>query len=113
MNLTRGYQNIEEISEIVSYELINKIIMLKALGTELSEVITGSIITNYKELSGLRESRIFHSGVENQQVLRSAVSSDQADFIILDNYDLLYINDVCEELQINIPKYKGKNFKKF
>ena len=112
INLTLGYQNIEEISEVVSNELINKVIMLKALGTELSEVITGSITTNYEELSGLRESRIFHSGVETTQVLRTAVSSDQLGLVILDKYDLQFINDVCEELQIDIPKYKGKNLKK-
>ncbi len=112
MNLTRGYQNLEEISVLVSKELIKKVTMLEALGTDLSEVITGSITTIYRGLSGLRESRIFHSGVENIQVLRSAISSDQADYDILDKYDLQFINDVCEELQKDIPKYKGKNLKK-
>lgn len=112
MNLTRGYQNIEEISVLVSKELIKKVAMLEALGTDLSEVITGSITAIYGKLSGLRESRVFHSGVENIQVLRSAISSDQADYDILDKYDLQFINDVCKELQEDIPKYKGKILKK-
>ncbi len=63
MNLTRGYKNIGEISVLVSKELIKKVAMLESLGTDLSEVITGSITTIYGDLSGIRKSRIFHSGV--------------------------------------------------
>ena len=114
MNLIKGYDNIEEIPDTVEKEILNKRTLLESLGTELSDVITGSIviITSTRELSPLTESRIIHSGTESANILKVALSSDKEKDPMLDNFDLLYIQEVCDELCEQIPKYKGINLKK-
>ena len=114
MNLIKGYDNIEEIPETVVEEILNKVTLLESLGNELSDIITGSIVitTSTGELSPLTESRIIHSGAENANILKVAVSSDKENDTMLDNFDLLYIQEVCDELCNQIPKYKGINLKK-
>ena len=114
MNLIRGYNRIEEIPESVVKEILSKVPFLESLGSELSDVITGSIITTTTsgELYPLTESRIIHSGVENTDILKVALSSDKESYLKLDNLDLFYINEVFDELLREIPKYKGNKLKK-
>jgi len=114
MNLIKGYSDIVKIPEIVTKIIHNKITVLESLGSELSDVITGSIVTmsSFGELSPLTESRIIHSGVENTEILKSTVSSDRENDTISDSFDLLYLKQVCEELHNSIPRYKGKNLEK-
>lgn len=113
-NLLKGYKKIEEIPEVVINEILNKISLLESLGSKLSDVITGSIVspTSIGESSPLTDSRRTHSGIEIETKITIALSSDKENDYKSDDLDLLYIKQICEELHEDIPKYKGNDLKK-